>query len=289
MSRLFIVLAISALALATLACGITINVPVDRIVTGPTQTDEIRVRFPDAKIAKLELSFGAGKLNLRPAEQGREYLVTGTAAYNVANFKPIITEKNESIRISTGNVELTGFPSLNSKIENRWDLQIGKGLLDLVINSGAYQGDIELGGLELRSLEITDGAADVRLRFSAPNPVEMERLLYQTGASNVQLFDLANANFKSLTFRSGAGDYRLDFSGALQREAVVLIESGLSQVVVIVPKGTPAKLFSSGGLLKINASGGWKKQGGGYVLGGEGPGLTINVDMSAGNLELRTR
>ncbi|MCZ7551634.1 MAG: hypothetical protein B6D39_10575 [Anaerolineae bacterium UTCFX2] len=289
MSRLFIVLAISALALATLACGITINVPVDRIVTGPTQTDEIRVRFPDAKIAKLELSFGAGKLNLRPAEQGREYLVTGTAAYNVANFKPIITEKNESIRISTGNVELTGFPSLNSKIENRWDLQIGKGLLDLVINSGAYQGDIELGGLELRSLEITDGAADVRLRFSEPNPVEMERLLYQTGASNVQLFDLANANFKSLTFRSGAGDYRLDFSGTLQREAVVSIESGLSQVVVIVPKGTPAKLFSSGGLLKINASGGWKKQGGGYVLSGEGPGLTINVDMGAGNLELRTR
>jgi len=289
MSRLFIVLAVSVLGLATLACGITINVPVDRIVTGPIQTDEIVVQRPDVEVAKLELSFSAGKLDLRPAEQNREYLVAGTATYNVADFKPIIVQKNENIRISTGNMELSGLPSLKSKIENRWDLLIGKGLLDLVINSGAYQGDIELGGLELRSLEVTDGAADVRLRFSKQNPTEMERLLYQTGASSVQLFGLANANFKSLTFRSGAGDYRLDFSGTLQREAVVSIESGFSQVVVIVPQGTPAKLFSSGGLLDISASDGWEKQGGGYVLSGEGPGLTINVDMGAGSLELRTR
>lgn len=289
MFRFYIVLTVAALALASLACGITIDIPVDRIVTGPTQTEEFRIQYPDAEIAELTLNFGAGELDIQPAAEGSEYFVSGKATYNVADFKPKIVEKNENIRLSTGNLELSGIPSLNNEIENHWDLQIGDGLVDLTINSGAYKGELDLGGLSIRSLEVTDGAADVRLHFNQPNRVEMDRLLYQTGASNVQLYDLANANFTSMTFRSGAGDYRLDFSGDLQRDGVVSIESGFSQVVVIVPEGTPAKVLTAGGLISINTSGGWESQGGAYVLPGEGPGLTISIDMGAGNLELRTR
>lgn len=289
MSRVFVILSVSVLALAALACGITFNLPVDQLVTGPIQTEEIQIAFPNTGAAELTLNFSAGKLDIQPAEAGGDYLVSGTATYNVPDFKPKIVETGEDIRVSTGSLELSGFPKVKNKIENHWELQLGKGPLSLTINSGAYQGDIELGGLEIRALEVTDGAADVRLRFSQPNLTEMERLVYQTGASNVRLFDLANANFSSMTFRSGAGDYWLDFSGKLQRDGVVSIESGFSNVVVIVPKGTPAKLFTSGKMLDINASGGWEKQGGAYVISGEGPGLTINVDMGAGNLELRTR
>lgn len=289
MSRVFVMFAVSALALAALACGITFNIPVDQLVTGPTQTEEIHVALPNTGAAELTLNFSAGKLDIQPAEAGADYLVSGTATYNVSDFKPKIVETDENIRISTGSLELSGFPKVKNNIENHWDLLLGPGPMSLSINSGAYQGNIELGGLEIRTLEVTDGAAEVRLRFSQPNLAEMDRLVYQTGASNVQLFDLANANFSSMTFRSGAGDYWLDFSGKLQREGVVSIESGFSNVVVIVPKGTPAKLFTSGGMFNINASGGWEKQGSAYVISGEGPGLTINVDMGAGNLELRTR
>jgi len=100
----------------------------------------------------------------------------------------------------------------------------------------AYSGDIELGGLALKSLDVTDGAAEVSMRFSSPNLVEMDRLRYQTGASEVTLHGLANANFTSLIFRSGAGNYILDFSGSLTRDAVATVESGFSQIVIIVQK-----------------------------------------------------
>jgi hypothetical protein len=281
-------LAIIALALVSMACGVTINLPVDQITTGPTQTEEINVPAPQADTVDLTLTFGAGELIIQPGAETA--LVTGTATYNVTAFKPKIKVDNQQVRLETGNLDIHGIPSFNSNdIENKWDLKLGDQPMNLKINAGAYQGDIDLGGLSLNSLEVNDGAADTHLKFSEPNKTKMETLRYITGASSVKLSGLANANFTSMIFRSGAGDYTLDFSGALQRDAVVTVESGFSQLVIIVPEGTSAKVIFKGGLTNVNMSGGWKKSGEAYVLGSGGPVITISMDMGAGDLALRTK
>ena len=282
-----IILAIIALAMVSMACGITINLPVDQITTGPTKTEEINIVVPEADLADLRLTFGAGELILQPGAETA--LVSGTATYNVADFKPKIKVDEQQVRMETGNLDLHGFPDLNTNdIKNKWDLKLGDQPMQLKINAGAYQGEMELGGLMLKSLEVNDGAADVRLKFSEPNKTEMEVLRYITGASSVKLSGLANANFTSMIFRSGAGDYTLDFSGELQRDAVVTVESGFSQLVIIVPEGTSAKVIFKGGLTNVDMSGSWQKSGSAYVLGGDGPVITISMDMGAGNLALRT-
>jgi hypothetical protein len=283
-----IILAIIALAMVSMACGITINLPVDQITTGPTQTEEIYVPAPTADIVDLTLTFGAGELNTQPGSGTA--LVSGTATYNVADFKPKIKVDKQQVRLETGNLDIHGIPNFNSNdIKNKWDLKLGDQPMQLKINAGAYQGDIDLGGLALKSLEVNDGAADTRLKFSELNKTEMETLRYITGASSVKLSGLANANFTSMIFRSGAGDYTLDFSGALQRDTVVTVESGFSQLVIIVPDGTSAKVIFKGGLTNVDLSGGWKKSGEAYVLGSGGPLITISMDMGAGNLALRTK
>jgi hypothetical protein len=286
MSRFFTFLIVSALALATLACSITFNLPVDRIVTGPTQTEEILIEPPAADETDLTLDFGAGNLEIEPGDEG--YLVSGTAAFNVPELKPEIDVDNDRVHLSTGDLEINGIPSFGDDLENKWDLKLGDYPMILAINAGAYKGELELGGLSIKSLDITDGAAEVRLSFAEPNKVEMERLRYQTGASNVELSGLANANFSEMVFRSGAGEYRLDFSGDLKRNAVVTIESGFSQVTIVVPEGISAKVITTGGLVNVEAGGDWGKEGSTYSLSGGGPELTINVDMGVGNLVLRT-
>ena len=95
-------------------------------------------------------------------------------------------------------------------------------------------------------------------------------------------------NFSSMIFRSGAGDYTLDFSGELQRDAAVTIESGISQVRLVVPEEMNAKVFFQGGLANVDAGGEWKGAGGQYYVDGDGPQLTINIDMGAGELKLDT-
>ena len=92
-------------------------------------------------------------------------------------------------------------------------LKLGETPMELEINAGAYQGQYEFGGLALTGLTIKDGASDVDLSFSEPNRTEMSVFRYETGASNVELTGLANANFSTLIFNGGAGDYTLDFSG----------------------------------------------------------------------------
>jgi hypothetical protein len=274
------------LSLPTLACGLTVDIPVDNITTGPTQMEEINIPAPNTQQANLTLSFGAGKFKLNPGAQGA--LVSGTVTYNVEDMKPKVSVDGAKVNVETGDLKIEGFPNFSNEIKNEWDFELGAMPMDLHISAGAYDGEFDLGGLSIRSLEITDGASNVRLKFSQPNQVEMDTLRYQTGASNVSLSGLANANFSSMIFRSGAGNYTLDFSGALQRDAAVTVESGISHVVIIVPQGVSAKVIFDGGMSSVSTSGDWQKSNGMYLLSGNGPTLTINVDLGAGSLELRT-
>jgi hypothetical protein len=169
-------------------------------------------------------------------------------------------------------------------MKNEWDLKLGSMPMDLVISAGAYDGTLELGGLSLTSLEVNDGASNVDLSFSEPNPVEMSILRYATGASDVTLTGLANANFSTLTFSGGAGNYTLDFSGELQQDAVATIDSGFGNLSLIIPENVNAKVTVEGAAVNINHGSGWSQSGQNYTQEGEGHTLTIVVKMAAGNL-----
>ncbi len=288
MNRRMILLAITAIALATLACSININLPSTEVKTGQTVTENISIPLLSDKqaIADVTLQFGAGKLFLSPGATSD--LISGTVKYNVTDLKPTITTDGNNINIEQGNVHFNGIPSVNSNIVNDWTFSLANAPMSLVIKAGAYEGEYELGGLSLHSLEVTDGASHVDLSFSKPNLVEMTSLQYTTGASEVSLKGLANANAAEITFRSGAGNYTLDFSGKLQSNLMVNIESGVSQVTVIVPEGVNAQVIAANGLMTVSTSGGWQTQGSTYSLNGSGDTITIQVKMGAGNLRLET-
>lgn len=277
MSKLITFIAI--LALTALACGF--NIP-EAPTPMPEVTEDLQVEYPDAKEVTLNIDFGAGDLTLTP---GSKMLADGIAAYNYEDLKPQITTEdgNVTMRVGDGNFNL--LPNLNS-LKNEWDLKLGSQPMNLSIDSGAYEGKLELGGLSLTRLDISDGASSVELNFSEPNPVEMSTFTYQTGASDVKITGLANANFALMDFSSGAGDYTLDFSGELQRDASVKVETGLSNVIIIVPEGIDVTVTVEGGLSNVNAGPGWERSGGTYSQNGEGPSLVIVVEMGAGNLTL---
>jgi hypothetical protein len=278
---------ITLLVLSMLACSATFNIPSQKIQTGPTQTDEINVAaLPAGEVADLRLDFGAGELTLNPGDQGT--LVTGTATYNVKQLKPEVTVTGNEVVINNGDLKFNTLPVLKD-FKNEWDLALGLDPMNLDIQAGAYQGRIELGGLALHSLKVVDGAADVELTFSSPNLVEMDALRYETGASQIHLTGLANANFSDMNFKGGAGEYVLDFSGELKRDATVTVDAGLSSVKIIVPEGTAARVIVDRGLANVDIDSGWEKSGNDYSTTGEGPELTINVNLGAGNLNLSTR
>ena len=244
--------AILILSLASIACGFSVDLP-NGPKAGPEVTESISVEAPDAEETRVSLSFGAGKLTVSP---GAENLVDGTIIYNVEDLKPEIIENGNNIEIKQGNFR--NLPPFND-MKNEWDLKLGDMPIDLTISAGAYDGTIELGGLSLTSLEVNDGASNVDVSFSEPNLVEMSILRYATGASDVSLTGLANANFSTLTFSGGAGNYTLDFSGELQQDAVATIDAGLGNLSLIIPDDVNAKVTVEGAVTNINHGSGWSQ------------------------------
>lgn len=276
-----IISAILILALASMACGFSIDLP-KAPTPGPDVTDKITVANPKSDETRLSLSFGAGDLKLSP---GAEDLVNGTATYNIPELKPVVTTDGGDVRIEQGRFEFKNLTTMKT-VHNKWDFKLGDMPMALTIEAGAHDGKYDLGGLSLTALTIKDGAADVNLDFSAPNRTEMSVFRYETGASNVKLSNLANANFKTMTFESGAGDYTLDFNGDLKQNASVTIETGLCNMILVIPEGVNAVVTVESGASNINAGPGWAQNGNVYTQSGPGPKLTFTVQMGAGNLTL---
>jgi len=277
--NLKIISAILVLALASMACGFTVDLS-DRAEPGPEVKESISVPATGSDETHLTISFGAGKLSLSP---GAENLVDGTILYNIPELKPDVIEFTESVEIKQGEFKnLVNFKD----IKNAWDLKLGDMPIDLTVNAGAYEGTYELGGLSLTELTVKDGASSVKLSFSEPNLTEMSILRYETGASNVTLSGLANANFSTMIFTGGAGSYKLDFGGELQKDGIVNVEAGAGDVQLIIPKGVTARVSLDSALVNVNLSSNWSQNGNEYSQTGEGPALTIIVKMAAGSLTI---
>ena len=275
-----IISAILVLALGGMACGFSVDLP-KRSEAGPDIKESITVAGPKSGETRLTLSFGAGTLKLSPG--AGDALVDGTAIYNFEELKPEIVKSDGSVEIKHDNFKNLLNPG---DIHNEWDLRLGESPIDLTINAGAYNGTFELGGLSLTNLTVKDGAANVDLSFSGPNQTEMSVLRYETGASDVSLTGLSDANFSTLIFTGGAGNYTLDFTGELVRDGIVNIEAGAGDVQLIIPKDVNAKVTVESTAVSINHSSGWAQDGNDYTQKRTGPLLTILVEMAAGNLTI---
>ncbi len=267
------------LALSTLACGFSFSIP-QAPTPGPDVTDNISVPAPQSGATRLTIAFGAGDLKLSP---GAHDLVDGTATYNVPDLKPVISTQGNDVEIKQGELKNFAYPN---QMHNKWDLQLGSTPMDLTINAGAYNGTYELGGLSLTSLTVKDGASNVKMSFSQPTASDMSLFRYETGASTVKLSGLANANFNTMIFNSGAGDYTLDFSGTLKRDATITVSSGLSNLILVIPQNVHAIVTTESGLSNVNAGPGWSQNGNIYNQSGSGPTLTFIIKTGAGNLTL---
>jgi hypothetical protein len=150
------------LALTSIACGLPIYIFPTTITPGPLVTDPIEVPLPagTTQAVNLSLAFGAGTLKVHP---GAANLVSGTAKYNLPDFKPAVTVNGSTVRIEQGNWHLKGIPDF-SKIKNDWDLSLGNQPLNMSIEAGAYHAEYQLGGLALANLTVKEN------EFRLPQP-----------------------------------------------------------------------------------------------------------------------
>jgi hypothetical protein len=294
MKRFYHPLIVAAtVGLASLACSVNLpSLPFGpqiqvgqpgQFKIGPEQTDSLKIARTGSPTA-LHLQLAAGKLLLRG---GGTQLLTGSATYNIADFKPVVEGAGTSWTVRTGDV--SGFSAAAvPQFVNNWDMTLGTDPLDMSFEFGAAKADIDLGHTAVSRLSIDAGASEIALAFSTPNQASMDSLMVNAGAAQLNFSRLANANTKRMDFTLGGGDVGLDFSGRLDQDLEVTINGVAGNFTINVPEGTKATLTTSGGLISVNPQGGWTSTSGGYSQEGGGAEIHVRITAGAGNVNLRS-
>ena len=221
--------------------------------------------------------YGAGEFRVRPADRGTLYRMNLT--YDDDQFDPVT--RFDGRRLELG-VESEG-RNVNIRGRNRseFDLSLGRGLeMDLTLEFGAVEADLDLGGLSLRSLELRTGASESRVQVSERNPVRMERATFEVGAADFEAHGLANLNADELELNAGVGSVTLDFSGGLQGDMDVHVNMGLGSLDLRLPRNVGVRIEKDSFLASLDTNGMVKRGDAWYTSNWDDADQRIRIDVS---------
>lgn len=183
----------------------------------------------------VEVGYGAGRLEIEPA-RGR-MLYQASVRYDARTFRPMTSYADGRLRIGLDTHRSLSLPRDGDADGGRMTLRLGRGVpLDLDLEFGAAQAEIELGGLSMRSLHLATGASETRVRFSEPNPIALERIEFDMGAADFSARGLGHANAREIRLNGGVADMELDFSGAWRGDTNLEIDFGLGSLTLRIPR-----------------------------------------------------
>jgi hypothetical protein len=233
----------------------------------------------------VDLTYGAGKLSLRPGT-GR-LLYHGILEYDASIAEPVNEYRDGRLRIGVEN--LRGRSGSRSE-QGRLELELGSAaLLDLNLKFGAAQAEIDLGGLRIRRAEVSTGASDTDIVFSARNPDRLENFEMNAGAASFRAAGLGNANAERFRVNGGAGDIRLGFGGDWQGDATGEINLGVGSLTLELPRELGVRITRRSMLASFDAPG-FTRDGSTFTSESWATAahrLTLNLNAAIGSVDVR--
>lgn len=200
----------------------------------------------------VHVRYGAGELVIRPGGTGELYRVS--LRYDSDVFDPVT-------RYDSGYLEV-GVEGRGKGIKVRnteageMRLQLSPDVpLDMNLDFGAGEADVDLSGLRIANLDVETGASDTRIRFGVPNPVKCERLKVAMGAAAFTAEGLANANCPDVTVEGGVGDLTLGFDGLWRQDIDAEITMALGSVELVIPEDVGVRVDKDTFLTDFEPSG----------------------------------
>jgi hypothetical protein len=114
--------------------------------------------------------------------------------------------------------------------------------LDLDLEMGGAEANLELGGLALQSVRLECGATNATLAFTTPTRIAMRELDINVGAASFRALHLANANADQIRVRGGVGSVSLDFGGRWTRDLTVSTRLAVGTLTLLIPDDVGVRL-----------------------------------------------
>jgi hypothetical protein len=130
---------------------------VDREPLGPTQYDSRAIERDKSAQVTVNLEMGAGNLKVGT---GTSKLAQAYFTYNVPGWKPVVDYIPGDLTIRQPG----GSHSHLGNIKYEWDVRLGRQIpLDLHVHFGAGEAQLDLGSLDLRSVEVHMGVGKMNM------------------------------------------------------------------------------------------------------------------------------
>lgn len=234
----------------------------------------------------VHVRYGAGDLQILPGSGGELYRVG--IRYDSESFEPVTEYRNGRLEVGVDGhgegLKLRKTKAGDMRLRLSPDVP-----LELDLDFGAVEADLELGGLRVANLDIETGASDTSLRFSEPNPGDCDALEISMGAAAFEVEGLGNANCRSVSVEGGVGDLTLDFSGHWRRDMVADVTIALGSVTLIIPEDVSVEINKDTFLADFSASR-FEKRDGVYYSDNWGTTqrrLTVDLEGAFGSIDVR--
>src|SRR5262245_9936396 len=232
---------------------------------------------------RVNVEYGAGRLAITPGTE--KSLFHMTMRYDANVYSPVNTYQDGELTLGIKGGKISG---RNMKA-GRLDLALSPRVpLDLNLQFGAVEADVELGGLRLEKAMIQTGASDTNVRVSRPNPLTCSTARFEVGAAKFAAEGLGNLNCEDLSFSGGVGDVTLDFTGNWRTDGTVEIDMGLGSLTLRLPRGLGVAVHKTSVLASFDSQGLIKR---GQVYYSEAfdkaeRKLNINIDAALGSIKV---
>jgi hypothetical protein len=127
---------------------------------GSVQHETQSIDLDKSEMARVEIKLGAGELQV---DGGSPKLMDADFEYNIASWKPIVRYDPSSFR-SQLRIEQPGGVHGGSHVDYKWNLRFNdKVPLDVSLDLGAGEAHMNLGSMNLRSVQVNVGVGEVTL------------------------------------------------------------------------------------------------------------------------------
>jgi hypothetical protein len=206
------------------------------------RTLDVSRQLADSNSATVRVVYGTGGIGIRATSNPLLYHMQ--LRYDATRTQPrhVFDARSRKLDIGVQSSEMR-FTDRKDGTSGHLQLELSRSIpLDVDLDLGAVEADLDLTGLRLAKFKLESGASDAKLRFDSLNAVPMSELQISLGAASFRGDRLANANAKEIRVEAGVGNVELDLGGQWTRDIDLRIDVTLGIVTIHVPADVGVRL-----------------------------------------------
>ncbi|NNM31855.1 MAG: hypothetical protein HKO53_02260 [Gemmatimonadetes bacterium] len=229
---------------------------------------------------EVSVTYGVGELRLSAGPDDLLYRTRLTFDEDAAT--PVHEYRDGELHVGISQYRGNALRFKEWSSEGAFDVELSPQVpMDLELEFGAVQADLDFTGLALTSLELETGASESAVHMDEPNVVTMDQASFHVGAADFNISGLGNFNARRISVEAGVGSVTLELGGTWVQESELEIEMGLGSLELRIPRSLGVRLERSSFLTSMDTGGMVRRDGAYYSANWDGAERKIDVEISA--------